>query len=1421
VVGSPARCADHSATEARATPPSRSVGWEKSAEACLRSASGGDDRSTTRRARAAPERHTYLSPVLPQTRSFMVWEESEEGGPTPPRRRLYQYPGERTRRWVRLERGCGAGLETEEEEEEEEEVGRTLPGKDHLRPVKGVIELAGMHLPDDLRQHVLCSCHHSWDQFRGASGSGVQSALRPLIMSLFSTAADLETEAIVAAVDAVMDAVRATPAYKTMSCQVLAAVEEVLSAAQRDTSDTRDHERTAAALRLLLQHKASEPGTPRGEWCLRLGDLLLRRESGCRATNSEDAIRHTEEARELLSSGDASAATEQGKWQATLQLGRAYRVRVEGDKRANLQKATELLEPLIATLREGAWVSELGIGMEKSEDDTCCRSLLWQATYELALVHAQGVRGDPAANRRRAQELLNDAYQLLPHDREGPWSESRFLILRESGELLLRGGSWKNAVKKLELTLKARSLEVWERDPLGHAALLARLATAMQHEQRRGRASNELTKVIADVEEAIERAESKGQAAAAAWAHAQVLLDLGVIHAKRSKHEMAILCLRKALGGMTERHPRLYAALCMELGVALAARARAARTRSHRLADPPKEATVEELQEEALKLFEQVLRVFALETDPAEYARVHEELSRLYLERVRGAKGFNLADAQAHNEAVLKGLEAERVQVRLSTDDQQSKDQIGQRMQRITDQLVQGYLEHWERTERVEPLHKCVRALSAAKARLLRDIADDQAKYRGPVYDGLRDALHHLRSLQASDDPDPQALSRAQATYAKALQDLPPALNPFGAQADGASGIGSKQAIEILGPHAIGLQWYMPPTGRLQYMGRGYGCVALMVAHGLSDGVRVALTLSEQEAEVLRQKCQKLNAVMRGMDCSKEKLKEFEACLHEVKDALRVNDLCEAIRKRENKTYHPMGMPRVVVVPDGPLAGLPWPYLLRDLHKRILSVPSLPLLRSNRLARGGLEKTEATTLVAVPDPTQTLSSTLVEVNTIRALMDETDGKVQTVVVEGADVTAAGILAEISKLQGKPFILHLACHARGTGGPRHGDKEAAGEEGEGEAGLEDGSSQRGRRWAASLQLHNEEELHAHKIAATWGPVLRAGCRMVTLSGCEGALLNPNGRDFLGLSSAFLAAGAPCVLGAVWPVQDQAAGLLMGLFYEHLQHQADPARSLLYAQTALQRMDRGEVEEALRAKKISVRLRGKRKSAFERSDWENFMGHFRAGRAEHVTWLSFSTVGKAGKREPERADTFIIRCEPEDRLVRVHAHQEAAEGTLVWNVNVRYPSKDETSTYGFDDHPDVRRPFDQNGYPLFQRERKGHRQNVDRLEPAWDYTSPEPTWPKDLDQGLLRDVASILVYADECRAQPRRHVVLRHSASSASSSSVDGTSDASGVQPDGLDDVEPMGREVSMGDLPFASPVFWAGFLVIGDAWQSDS
>ncbi len=98
--------------------------------------------------------------------------------------------------------------------------------------------------------------------------------------------------------------------------------------------------------------------------------------------------------------------------------------------------------------------------------------------------------------------------------------------------------------------------------------------------------------------------------------------------------------------------------------------------------------------------------------------------------------------------------------------------------------------------------------------------------------------------------------------------------------------------------------------------------------------------------------------------------------------------------------------------------------------------------------------------------------------------------------------------------------------------------------------------------------NDGRLEAHEV---YGAGLRAD--LVVLAACQTALASgaltdiPPGDDWVGLTRAFLAAGAGHVMASLWAVQDRATADLMQRFYQRYASGQDAARGLAEAQRAM--------------------------------------------------------------------------------------------------------------------------------------------------------------------------------------------------------------------------------------------------------------
>lgn len=225
---------------------------------------------------------------------------------------------------------------------------------------------------------------------------------------------------------------------------------------------------------------------------------------------------------------------------------------------------------------------------------------------------------------------------------------------------------------------------------------------------------------------------------------------------------------------------------------------------------------------------------------------------------------------------------------------------------------------------------------------------------------------------------------------------------------------------------------------------------------------------------------------------------------------------------------------RLLLVPAGPLHGIPWAALRlgdRWLAEQAIihMLPALavaPILAARRSAGDIALLAGCSTFQGRARPLPNVAAELA------AGARQWPGPAQ--ILLDADATRAGLRAACADAGERLAILHLASH--GWQMPAHG-------------------------LAAHIKLW-EENLLLPEIVA-----LELAGATVILSACEGAAADVlAGEEVLSLSWAFLAAGAGAVLASVWPLPDQELRLLMEMVYRELAAGADPALALTLAQRA---------------------------------------------------------------------------------------------------------------------------------------------------------------------------------------------------------------------------------------------------------------
>ena len=114
----------------------------------------------------------------------------------------------------------------------------------------------------------------------------------------------------------------------------------------------------------------------------------------------------------------------------------------------------------------------------------------------------------------------------------------------------------------------------------------------------------------------------------------------------------------------------------------------------------------------------------------------------------------------------------------------------------------------------------------------------------------------------------------------------------------------------------------------------------------------------------------------------------------------------------------------------------------------------------------------------------------------------------------------------------------------------------------------GTASRARPLESAVVLSKEKDEDSYKLYAREIVKRRLSAYLVTISACNGAGTRAfSGEGLVGLSWAFLRAGAHNVIGALWEVSDSAAPELMDKLYDGLSRGQDPASALRAAKLSL--------------------------------------------------------------------------------------------------------------------------------------------------------------------------------------------------------------------------------------------------------------
>jgi len=118
----------------------------------------------------------------------------------------------------------------------------------------------------------------------------------------------------------------------------------------------------------------------------------------------------------------------------------------------------------------------------------------------------------------------------------------------------------------------------------------------------------------------------------------------------------------------------------------------------------------------------------------------------------------------------------------------------------------------------------------------------------------------------------------------------------------------------------------------------------------------------------------------------------------------------------------------------------------------------------------------------------------------------------------------------------------------------------------------GTASRAQPLESAVILSKDKDEDSYKLYARDILKRRLSAYLVTISACNGAGTRAySGEGLVGLSWAFLRAGAHNVIGALWEVSDNSTPQLMDKLYDGLSHGEDPASALRAAKLSLLHSD----------------------------------------------------------------------------------------------------------------------------------------------------------------------------------------------------------------------------------------------------------
>jgi len=952
-----------------------------------------------------------------------------------------------------------------------------------------------------------------------------------------------------------------------------------------------------------------------------LGQALQELPTGDLAANLEEAIAAVQDAMTMYQRLAESALGSEARAMSRKLLGKLYLERVRGKRAENIEAAIAALEPIVGKL--------------SSHPD------LWaDAMMDLGFAYWERMRGDRAENLERALASSCNALEVLsPEKNLTNWCRAMLSRAFAFGERR-RGIPEENLEQALAAAGNVLRAVTREVAPLVWATAMHTRGTLLRRLVRGGRAENQEEAIAAFV---LAREVFTREASPADWANCMFSLGAILVERlrgdRRSNLEAAARALTQALEVLSpDEDPALWAQVMNSLGTVYAESARIG---------------AKENLERAIDAFGQVLTVLPRERDPEQWARTTRNLGIAYLDQLEGDRADSVDRAIAAFGQALEvftrpaaSIEwAETLldlgfayQVRLRGDGGENMERAHSALEQALEVFtldafpsrhatVQRALGHlrFDGREWAKAWEAYGAALDATGLLYGSSVVPDARQFELAQSQGVPAraayALARLGRMSEAvtllEQQAAQALSQVLARNEAALRDAVDMDRDAFSQAraridtleaaarrEGQSEIGGmltvvaelQQAHRALRTVAERIRAYVPQfmTESMTFAEIGelvqelrqplvylittsHGSLALVVLPGakaLTDEGEGVLWLDKFTSTVL-------NSFIEDRPSGKPGYLHVVAGVDDDVEPTAITEvLDEACPLLEQSLMSPvalrlsdLGYDRAVLIARGHLALLP----LHAVTDRV-SFTFTPSARALQTARRGEEsRAQHPPLflgVGNPLPTaQPLHFAGVELQAVASNFAKTARRT----LPGAKATRVNLL---HAMPGATHV-HFACHAQFD------------------------NRQPLMSW---LGLAGEDRLTLLDLLE--GDADLSAARLVVLSACQTGLADfrdvPS--EAIGFPAAFLQRGVPCVVGALWPVDDISTAMLMKKFYELLLRGDPKDGSELPAAEALQRAQRWLRGATAKKMRLSARLKSH---------------YLKTGDVDSLRWMDYYT------------------------------------------------------------------------------------------------------------------------------------------------------------------------------------------------------